>query len=373
LKAWPVLAIGVVQSLLCLAHWFLYATFLHFWWPLSPSTNHAVGVALTLLSASFIFGALLGFRFSNLIVRIVYWIAAIWLGLLNFLFFASCLAWLVDFALPFLPSVSNAITARHWIASILLAASIVVSAYGILNARFIRQRNVTIRLPNLPQSWRGRTALLISDMHLGNINRISFARRIAAMARQLDPAVIFIAGDLFDGTRADPNSLASPLFSLCPPFGTFFIGGNHEEFGGASHYEEALLKAGIRVLHNQRVVVEGLQIIGVPYGHSTYPLQLRAFLEGLNLKDGPASILLNHVPNRLPVAEHAGVTLQLSGHTHGGQIFPFSWITRRAFGKFTYGLQRFGDMQVYTSSGVGTWGPPMRVGTLPEIVLLTFE
>jgi len=71
--------------------------------------------------------------------------------------------------------------------------------------------------------------------------------------------------------------------------------------------------------------------------------------------------------------EQAGVSLQLSGHTHGGQVFPFSWITRRAFGKFTYGLQRFGALQVITSSGVGTWGPPMRVGTHHEVVLITFQ
>ena len=125
----------------------------------------------------------------------------------------------------------------------------------------------------------------------------------------------------------------------------------------------------------QTIRVNGypVRIVGVAYGQSTYPLQMRAFLEGLRLKDGPASILLNHVPNHLPLAELAGVSLQLSGHTHGGgQIFPFNFITRRAFGKFTYGLQRFGEMQVYTSSGAGTWGPPMRVGTHSEIVLLTF-
>jgi hypothetical protein len=93
----------------------------------------------------------------------------------------------------------------------------------------------------------------------------------------------------------------------------------------------------------------------------------------LELVEGEASILLSHVPSRLPIAEQAGVSLQLSGHTHGGQVFPFTWFTRRAFGKFTYGLQQFGALQVYTSSGAGTWGPPMRVGTHPEIVLLRFE
>jgi predicted MPP superfamily phosphohydrolase len=85
------------------------------------------------------------------------------------------------------------------------------------------------------------------------------------------------------------------------------------------------------------------------------------------------SILLNHVPSRLPIVERAGISLQLSGHTHGGQFAPFNWLTRRIFGKFTHGLHRFGALQVYTSTGAGTWGPPMRVGPAPEIVLLTFQ
>jgi uncharacterized protein len=167
--------------------------------------------------------------------------------------------------------------------------------------------------------------------------------------------------------------VAAPLLELKPPLGMYFVGGNHEEFGGAAEFEAVLRGAGIRVLHNECADVEGVRIVGVAYGPSTYPLQMRTFLEGLSLKGGPASILLNHVPSGLPLAEHAGVSLQLSGHTHGGgQMFPFNILTRRAFGKFTYGLQRFGEMQVYTSSGAGTWGPPMRVGTHSEIVLLTF-
>jgi predicted MPP superfamily phosphohydrolase len=188
----------------------------------------------------------------------------------------------------------------------------------------------------------------------------------------LNPATIFLAGDLFDGSKIDAHRWVAPLLELKPAFGIFFAGGNHEEFGGSAHFEDALRAGGIRVLHNECADVDGLRVAGVPYGH-TVPTQMHTFLEELRLKDGPASILLNHVPNRLPLAEHAGISLQLSGHTHGGgQMFPFNFITRRAFGKFTYGLQRFGKMQIYTSSGAGTWGPPMRVGTNPEIVLLTF-
>jgi predicted MPP superfamily phosphohydrolase len=371
LKAWPVLPIFIVQSLLWLAYWFLYRTWIDFWFPMSPQSVMVLRIALMVLSVSFVIATLLSFQFSNWIVKLLYWVAAIWFGLSNFLVVAALLAWVVDSVLR-LALPAQQVAARPYIAGAFVTAATVAAVYGMLNARNIRQSHVTVTLPNLPELWRGRKALLVSDLHLGNINGRRFARRIAGLARRLDPAVLFIAGDLFDGTMVDPDRLAAPLFELTPPLGTYFVGGNHEMFGGAEHYEEALRRAGMRVLHDERVDADGLQIVGVPYGNSTNPLQLRAFLEGLNLKEGPASILLNHVPNRLPIAEHAGVSLQLSGHTHGGQLFPFSWITRRAFGKFTYGLQRFGDMQVYTSSGAGTWGPPMRVGTHSEVVLLTF-
>jgi predicted MPP superfamily phosphohydrolase len=118
--------------------------------------------------------------------------------------------------------------------------------------------------------------------------------------------------------------------------------------------------------------LDGLQVVGVSYSDTNYPVRLRTFLDSLNLADGPASVLLNHVPHRLTIVEQAGVSLQLSGHTHGGQVVPFTWITRRIFGKFTHGLQRFGKLQVYTSTGAGTWGPPMRLGSEPEVVLITF-
>ena len=372
MKARPLFAIAIVQSSFFLAYWFLYRTWIDFWWPISSHAAFALRIALAVLCVSFVVAMVLSFRFSNPLVRFTYWIAAVWLGLSNYLFVAACLAWLTDIVLRLLISANARFAARPYMAGVLLISAVGAVIYGMLNARYVRLRRITVSLPNLPESWRGRSALLVSDLHLGHINGAAFARRIAAAARKLNPAIMFIAGDLFDGTRIDPASLAAPLCEISPPHGIFYVGGNHEEFGGAAHYEDALRRIGIRVLHTERVVLDGLQIIGVPYGHSTHLLPLRAFLEGLNLHNAPASILLHHVPTQLPIAEHAGVSLQLSGHTHGGQFFPFTLVTRRAFGKFTYGLQRFGAMQVYTSSGAGTWGPPMRVGTHPEIVLLTF-
>ena len=352
----------------------MYWTWVDFWKPMSLPALVDLRIAFAAFSMIFIVASFLSFRFANPAVKLLYWVAALWMGLANFLFLGAWTLWIVDLILRLSVPDSTRFADKPYIAAAVLAIAILVTIYGIANARILRLRRVKVKLPNLPPCWLNHRALLITDTHLGHINGVAFARRIAAKAQELNPAIILLAGDLFDGSKVDPLRIAEPILKLKPPLGIYFVGGNHEEFGGAARFEAALQAAGIRVLHNECVTVDGVHIVGVPYGRSTYPLQMRSFLENLRLKEGPASILLNHVPNRLPVAEHAGVNLQLSGHTHGGgQIFPFNFITRRAFGQFTYGLQRFGEMQVYTSSGAGTWGPPMRVGANPEIVLLSFE
>jgi hypothetical protein len=370
LKVWPVLGIVFLQIFLLFAHWFLFFTLVTFF-PMSLNAAHALGWALLALSLSFVVAAFVGFHHSNLLVRIIYRFAAVWLGILNFAVWAACLCWALDAVYRFAFRGHNA-AVRSYIAAALFAVAFAAVVYGLANARRIRVKRLTIAVPNLPASWHGRTALLITDLHLGNVNGAGFARRVAAIAQRLNPAILFVAGDLFDGVKAHPDELAGPIFQLTPPLGTYFCGGNHEDFGDAQQYAAAMRNAGIRVLRNESVDVNGVLVIGVSYADTVYPLRMRVFLDGLELGDGRASILLNHVPNRLPIVEHAGVSLQLSGHTHGGQLFPFTWFTRRAFGKFTYGLQRFGRLQVLTSSGVGTWGPPMRVGTSPEVVLITF-
>ena len=362
-------AIATIQALLLAAHWVLYHTWISFWWPLSPLALQAMQTALLLLSFSFITAALLGFRFGSRMVTLLYRIAAVWLGMLNYFFWAACLCWLVAFALAVLGLHAD----RPLIAVVFFSLALVTSLYGLVNARLIRIRRVSVQLPGLPASWRGRTALVVSDLHLGHVNGAGFSRRIAALAASLNPDVIIFPGDLFDGGKSDAVALAEPFRALAPPFGSYFSTGNHDEFGNAALYGMILTGAGIRVLANEKVTVDGLEIAGVSHGDSGQPIRLRATLKSLQLLPGRASILLNHVPNRLPIVEQAGISLQISGHTHGGQLFPYTWFTHRIFGKFTYGLQRFGALQVYTSSGAGTWGPPMRVGTSPEVALLTFE
>lgn len=372
LKAWPVLGITFVELILLLAHWFLFHTWIEFWDAPSATAIFSLRAGMVVLAFSFVFAALLSFRYANQFVVVFYRIAAVWLGFLNYLFWAACLSWLVWFLFLALSGRSDPPAARPWILALLSAVGLVAGIYGLLNARLIRARRISVILPGLPASWRGRRAVVMSDLHLGHVNGPAFSRRLVTMAAALQPDIVFIPGDLYDGTEADLDRLAAPFKDLPAPYGIYFSTGNHEEFGGTAQKLEAISRAGIRVLTNEKATIDGLHIAGVPFGDSTSPIRLRATLDHLALDPNEATILLNHMPSRLPLVERAGVSLQLSGHTHGGQFFPFTWLTHRVFGRFTHGLHRFGSLQVYTSSGAGTWGPPMRVGTRPEIVLIEF-
>jgi predicted MPP superfamily phosphohydrolase len=230
-----------------------------------------------------------------------------------------------------------------------------------------------VRLANLPAAWRGRRAALISDVHLGHVRNGSFLRRLVARILREQPDAVFVAGDLYDGTAIDARRAAEPLTKLKAPHGVYFVAGNHEQFGDDSKYLGAIAAAGVRVLSNEKVEVEGLQIVGVPYRSAIQDGHLASALRDIHLDHDRASILLTHAPDHPEIAEAAGVSLQLSGHTHLGQFIPWTWMARRMYRQFVYGLSRIGKMQIFTSSGVGTWGPPLRLGSSPEIVMLEFQ
>jgi hypothetical protein len=260
----------------------------------------------------------------------------------------------------------------HLAAEVLFAVATLTTIYGLINAALPRTRRVKVQLANLPPSWRGRTAALVADTHLGHVRNMGFARRIVRAVQRANPDAVFIAGDMYDGTYADLPRLASPWSTLKAPRGIYFVAGNHEEFRSHDQYLAAVRSAGIRVLDNEKVVVDGLQIVGVHY-HATFESQVfRDVLAKAAIDRGTASVLISHAPHRLDIPERAGISLQVSGHTHGGQFFPYTWFTSRMFHEFVHGLHRLGNMQVFTSYGAGTWGPPLRIGTTPEIILIEF-
>jgi hypothetical protein len=361
--------VSVIQSFLFLVHLAVYATWTYFWGALDYS--HAAGLRITLaiLSVSFVAASLLAHRYFNPMIRAIYTIASVWLGLVSFFFLAACACWIV-YGAPLLFGVH---LEKRTIAAVCFGLCLLAAISAIVNAAWTRVVRVTVKLPNLPAAWRGRTAAVVSDLHLGHVRNSGFLRRIVRKLSSLRPDVLFIPGDMYDGTAVDLERLAIPWAEFSAPLGSYFITGNHEEFTSPGKYLDAVRQAGIRVLENEKIVLDGLQIAGVDYRDSVNVERFRSILRQMELDRNVASILLVHNPNHLPVAAEAGISLQLSGHTHRGQYFPFTAIVSRIYGKYAYGLNRFGDLAVYTSCGAGTWGPPMRLGSNPEIVLIRFE
>lgn len=358
--------IAIIQVVLLLAHYFLYQTWTFRHVPGHPGWLQA---GMGILAVSFVAASVLAFSYTSGPVRALYKAAAVWMGLLSFLFIAALASWVL-FAVA---SVAGIGINFHLMVEVLFAIAIALGVCGVWNASWTRITRARVKLENLPDTWRGRKAALISDVHLGHVRNRNFLQRLIAKVLREEPDLIFIAGDLFDGTAIDAHKAAEPLSQLTAPHGVYFVAGNHEQFGDDSKYLNAIAATGVRVLKNEKVNVDGLQIVGVPYRNATSNGDLAAVLRDLPLDRERASILLTHAPDHPDVAEAKGFSLQLSGHTHLGQFIPWSWMARRVYRQFVYGLSRIGKMQVFTSSGAGTWGPPLRLGSNPEIVMLEFE
>src|ERR1700685_3514763 len=316
--------IVMLQSVLFLTHFFLYET-----WTFSPGgsgigESRWIKLTLGLLSLTFVVASLLSCRYTNAVLRTFYRGAAGWLGLLTFLFLGAVSSWII-FGLARLAGLPlNGLAVNfHRMVELLFAAAAAAGVYGVFNSSWTRITRTTVRLANLPAAWRGRRAALISDLHLGHVRNGNFLRRMVRKILKERPDAIFITGDLYDGTAIDARRAAEPLNKLVAPHGVYFVAGNHEQFRDDSEYMDAITAAGVRVLRNEKVDADGLQIAGVPYRSATHGAHFASVLRDIRLDRDRASILLTHAPDHPAVAEAAGVSLQLSGHTHLGQFVPW--------------------------------------------------
>src|ERR1700735_203914 len=277
--------IAVIQTVLFLTHLLIYET-----WTFSAPDHGTLWIKLVLgfLSITFVSASLLAFRYTNSAVRVFYRAAAVWAGLLSFLFFAAIASWTI-FGIA---RVAGLAVNFHRMVGVLFGAAMVSGLCGVFNASCTRITRTTVRLANLPEAWRGRTAALISDVHLGHVRNGGFLRRMVTKILREAPDAIFIAGDLYDGTAIDARRAAEPLNQLSAPHGVYFVAGNHEQFGDDSKYLGAIAATGVRVLSNEKVEVDGLQIIGVPYRNATQDGQLASVLRGLGLDRDRARLLL---------------------------------------------------------------------------------
>jgi predicted MPP superfamily phosphohydrolase len=343
---------------------------LHFFGSTAFDHRTALAVVLFLLPLSFIASSFLAHWTAGLLTRVLYFCSSLWLGVGLTLLTAFALAW----AAQGVGRIFGRSPSTVWFGLAAVGLTILYSAYGVVNAYHPRVVSFNVRIKNLPPAWRGKKLVQISDVHLGQILGADFLSRVVDKVNAQNPAMVFITGDLFDGADGNLEELVAPLNRLVSPQGIYFVTGNHETYLGVQRAYAALGTTPVRVLADERVVIDGLQVVGIGYperGHAVSFAEKMANLPGFE----PAlpSILLYHSPTQVAAAKAAGISLQLSGHVHQGQIFPLQFITRLIFGKYYHGLHTEGDYTLYTTSGTGVWGPTMRTGNHPEIAVIRLE
>jgi predicted MPP superfamily phosphohydrolase len=331
------------------------------------------------VSASFIAGRVLlarlpGAPTGGLMVVGNIWLAA-WIYLVLFTFLIDIIRG-ANALVPFFPRSAreNPRRAARFAFLGVLAATALILVFGAVQAGRFKIRDLDIRLSKASGAARDLTIVLASDIHVNPSMRMSHLEEIVASINGLGPDLIILAGDVLNEDIRGPQleAMSAVLRKLKAPYGVLGVLGNHEIYGGVERSLEWLAKSGIDVLVDRTVLVaEEFYVAGrMDSGHGFRPgilprKPLAEVLAGVD-RSHPL-ILVDHQPRNLKDAEQNGVDLQLSGHTHGGQIFPITIINSLIY-EVPQGYARKGKTQYYVSSGVGNWGPPMRIGSTPEIV-----
>lgn len=300
-----------------------------------------------------------------------------WLGVIWLLFTWSVLGGVVDIGL-FLGGAPSP-TAERWTAAAVLVVVLVLGSWGMWQARRLpRVRRTEIALDRLDPAFDGTRIVLLADTHYGPIDRARWSARLVEAVNRLDPDIVAHAGDLADGSVDQRGPQVAPLAAVRAGLARVYITGNHEYFSGAEPWVRHMADLGWTVLHNRHLLVRrgaaelalaGVDDLtaagsGLPGHHADLPAALAG------IRPGTPVVLLAHQPKQVRAAVPAGVDLQLSGHTHGGQIWPFHLLVRAEQGALQ-GLSRpGGNTQLYTTRGTGFWGPPFRVFAPSEISLL---
>lgn len=387
-----VLLLAVILALTIGAHLLFYKAIIRLFVISSPGLKISLFVILFLLSLSFMASFFLLQWQENSLTIGYYIFSASWTALFLNLLLAALLSWIIIAAVWFAGTYPN----TRFIAVACLVLAVLFTGYGVWNAFHPRVKNLEIEFANLPYRWKDKTIVQLSDVHLGHFYGRQYLKKLVRRVNSLNPELIFITGDLFDGMAKNISHFAGDLNQFKANKGVYFITGNHETYIGVSRALNVLNQTHIKILKNEAIDIDGLQVIGIGYPGIKGISDIRR-LDKIKIDSAANNprILLFHTPTNISpkggdgldrhfstywvpdttysTAKNLGIDLQLSGHTHAGQIFPFGYLTKLIYKDFDYGLRQLDNFAIYTTSGVGTWGPPMRTGNSPEIVVIKLK
>ncbi|NCT54661.1 hypothetical protein GW758_01725 [Candidatus Falkowbacteria bacterium] len=306
---------------------------------------------------------------DNVFARSTYVFFVSWLGVLTNIGLMIVAIFLLKNTL----SVFNLSLPIFYLKLIFIVGTVVISLVGFYRALVPVVKEYEVKIQDLPAYWEGKTVVHISDIHIGPVYRDKFLGRLVKKINFLEPEAVFISGDFFDGMESDFSWLHKPLSDLKTEKGIYYGFGNHDLYLGFDYVVKLMADKNLTVLDNKLVEVEGLQLIGINYSFSNNFNLEQEILEQSGYDKAKPSILIFHTPKNIELAKNAGIDLQLSGHTHDGQLFPLNFPARWMHKGYGYGLFKENGFNLVVSSGIGTWGPPMRTTARSEIVKIVLR
>jgi predicted MPP superfamily phosphohydrolase len=325
-----------------------------------------LGITLPII---FIISMLYSYKHYSVINSWLNIISSIWIGFIIY----SLIASLIIFLLIILSSYFNFQIPIKIISSILMLLVFIVTSYGIWNSNNPRIVEWHVKNEALSKDWSGKKIVIISDVHLGTIRGETFFKKIIDKINNTNPDIVFIAGDLIDGPAFPYEKWLKNVSILNPKFGNLYAEGNHEKYNQEYSKFISSLPPTLINLTNKKVEVNNTQIIGLDYKQNESGEEVKSELTSLKYDKNQSSIILIHDPKNVEALAESGVSLVISGHTHGGQFFPITALVNYLYKKYTHGVTNTGKTTSITSYGVGTSILPIRIGTVPEIIVLTID
>jgi len=344
--------LGLAWTILYGVHLFVYLIAARVFGFSMPHWQYVVGfLAISYFLASF------GVRTTSLAVADwFYFITASWLGFIFIAFSSVGIYWLLRLITK---------TDSPFLLAAFLVLAVMLGVYALIQGTHLTTKTITVPMRGISEPVR---IVHLSDIHVGTVHQEKYLRRIVTMTNELRPDLVLITGDLFDGSAPIDATILKPLDDIQAP--SYFSNGNHEQYEGLDKVRATLEPLKLKLLENEAVRVGRLEIVGVNDSQSLpRGTTLGTILDSLPREENVPRIVMYHSPVQWNEARERGVDLMLSGHTHNGQIFPFTWLVK-IFYPYIKGLYEEEGKYLHVSPGTGTWGPPMRLGSQNQVTLL---
>lgn len=345
--------------------------------PLLRNHRFLYAVIFFLLAFAFVAAKFIESRHSSIITDVLNIVGGFWMAFLlyGFLFLFLSDILLLLLRIPGFITGQDIFVFRKWSFIITVIAAFGLISGGFINALIPAVKKYDIKINKPAGEIKTLRIAAVSDIHLGSIIRKRSIRKLSGLLAEIKPDVVFLLGDIVDGEIGPVIRGDLLKYFKCPECtdGLFAITGNHEFIGGASRTIPYIESKGIRILKDEVVTLDGgIQLVGrIDKDSRMFYGKERTSLEKLmeQVDTTRPVILLDHQPFRLNESEKLGIDLQLSGHTHNGQMWPLNYVTRMIY-EVSYGYLKKGNTQIIVSSGFGIWGPRIRSGSRPEVLLI---